>query len=68
LTVLFLALTDKEIFSQAFVFLLAGFETTSALMSFFFYVMVTEPVIQEKIYEEIRQEVGDVSQYNFRDT
>jgi cytochrome P450 len=66
LIVLFLALTDKEILGQAFIFLLAGFETTSALMSFFFYVIITEPVIQEKIYEEIRQEVGDVSQYNFR--
>ncbi|CAF0852129.1 unnamed protein product [Rotaria sordida] len=52
-------LNDKEIFSQALVFLVAGYETTSVLMSFFFYVMATEPVIQEKVYEEIRQELGD---------
>ncbi|CAF1100675.1 unnamed protein product [Rotaria sp. Silwood1] len=52
-------LNDKEIFSQALVFLVAGYETTSVLMSFFFYIMATEPVVQEKVYEEIRQELGD---------
>ncbi|CAF1008271.1 unnamed protein product [Adineta steineri] len=52
-------LSDKEILSQALVFLAAGYETSNVLMSFFFYVMATEPVIQEKIYQEIRQEIGD---------
>jgi cytochrome P450 len=55
-----LALNDKEILGQALVFLVAGYDTTSVLLSFFFYVMATEPVIQEKIYEEIQQELGDV--------
>lgn len=54
------ALTNEEILSQAFVFLVGGYETTSALMSFFFYVMATEPEIQEKIYEEIHREFADV--------
>ena len=44
--------------------MLGGYETTSILMSFFFYVMATESVIQEKVYEEIRQELGDVSEIN----
>jgi cytochrome P450 len=57
-------LTDKEIHSEALVFLVAGSETTSILMSFFFYVMATEPAIQEKVYAEIRQELGDVSESN----
>jgi hypothetical protein len=57
---LILALNDKEIFGQALVFFLAGRETVSMLLSFIFYVMATEPVIQEKVYEEIRQEIGDV--------
>ncbi|CAF1390671.1 unnamed protein product [Adineta steineri] len=52
-------LNDKEIVGQALVFMVAGYETTSVLMSFFFYVMSTEPIIQEKIYEEIRNEIGD---------
>ncbi|CAF3226018.1 unnamed protein product [Rotaria socialis] len=52
-------LNDKEIFAQGLVFLAAGFETTSVLLSFFFYVMATEPIVQEKVYEEIQQELGD---------
>ncbi|UJR23765.1 hypothetical protein I4U23_026742 [Adineta vaga] len=52
-------LNDKEILGQTAVFLVAGYETTSVLLSFFFYVMATEPAIQEKVYEEIRQEIGD---------
>ncbi|CAF3607839.1 unnamed protein product [Rotaria socialis] len=52
-------LTDKEIIGQALIFMIAGYETTSVLMSFFFYIMATEPTIQEKVYEEIRQELGD---------
>ncbi|CAF1037258.1 unnamed protein product [Didymodactylos carnosus] len=52
-------LNDKEILGQALVFMIAGYETTSVLLSFFLYVMSTQPVIQEKVYEEIRQEFGD---------
>ena len=55
-------MNDKEIHGQAFVFFMAGYETTSVLLSFFFYVMATEPVVQEKVYEEIQREIGDVSQ------
>lgn len=60
------ALNDKEIFGQAAVFLVAGYETTSVLMTFFFYVMAIEPATQEKVYDEIRQEIGDVSEMPFR--
>ena len=62
------ALTNEEILSQAFVFLVGGYETTSALMSFFFYVMATQTEIQEKIYDEIRQELGDVNDSAFSAT
>jgi cytochrome P450 len=64
---LLLGLNDKEILGQALIFLVAGFETTSVLMSFFFYVMATEPAIQEKVYDEIRQELGDVRELTIRD-
>ena len=57
---IFVALNDKEILGQALVFLIAGYETTSALLSFFLYVMATHPDIQEKVYDEIRRELGDV--------
>ncbi|UJR23769.1 hypothetical protein I4U23_026745 [Adineta vaga] len=52
-------LNDKEILGQALVFLIAGYETTSVLMSFFFYIMAIQPAIQEKVYHEIQQEIGD---------
>ncbi len=61
---LILALNDKEILAQALIFMIAGAETTSILMSFVFYFMATEPIIQEKVYEEIQQEIGDVSGIN----
>jgi cytochrome P450 family 3 subfamily A len=54
------ALNDKEIIGQALIFLLAGYETVSTLLSFFFYVMATQPEIQEKVYDEIQQEIGNV--------
>ena len=56
-----------EILGQALIFMIAGYETTSVLMSFFFYAMATEPVVQEKIYDEICQELGDVSEFYNRD-
>ena len=56
------ALNDKEIFGQAAVCLVAGYETTSVLLSFFLYTMATEPVIQEKVYEEIRDAFENVSE------
>ena len=40
--------------------MVAGYETSSILMSFFFYAMATEPAIQERVYEEIQREIGDV--------
>ena len=55
-----LALNDKEILGQALIFLFAGQETVSTLLSFFFYVMATESAIQEKVYQEIVQIIGDV--------
>lgn len=62
-----LALNDKEILAQGLVFMIAGYETTSVLLSFFMYVMATEPIIQEKVYEEIRQEIGDVNKTNIKE-
>ena len=50
--VLISALNDKEILGQALIFLLAGYETISTLLSFFLYVMATERTIQEKVDKE----------------
>lgn len=63
---MFLGLNDKEILGQALVFLIAGYETTSVLMSFVFYIMATEPIVQEKVYDEIRRELGGINELNTR--
>ncbi|XP_064612401.1 cytochrome P450 3A9-like [Liolophura sinensis] len=46
-------LTDTEVVAQAFVFLLAGFDTTAAALSFFAYNLAVNPECQEKLIQEI---------------
>ncbi|GFS45437.1 cytochrome P450 3A41 [Nephila pilipes] len=55
-------LTDDEIIANAYVFLLAGYETTATALAFTFYLLIKHPDIQEKLYKEI-EEVEDNS-YN----
>ncbi|XP_077994525.1 cytochrome P450 3A24-like isoform X2 [Glandiceps talaboti] len=45
--------TNEEITAQAFTFFLAGYDTTSTLMSQFAYCMAVNPDIQEKVQSEI---------------
>uniref|UniRef100_A0A1B6JSY8 Cytochrome P450 n=1 Tax=Homalodisca liturata TaxID=320908 RepID=A0A1B6JSY8_9HEMI len=48
-----IVLSDQVLASNAFVFFLAGFETTSSTMSFFLLEMAVNPSIQEAVRNEI---------------
>ncbi|NXW03604.1 CP3AL protein, partial [Fregetta grallaria] len=47
------ALTDSEILSQAFIFIFAGYESTSNTLCFLAYELATHPDVQQKLLEEI---------------
>ncbi|XP_059178255.1 cytochrome P450 3A6-like [Physella acuta] len=46
-------LTEREIVAQSMTFLLAGYETTSAILAYFCHEMAKNPAIQAKLYQEI---------------
>lgn len=50
--------TDSRLASQAFIFFLAGFETSSTTLSFCLYELAVNPDIQTKLREEIDATLG----------
>ena len=46
-------LTEEEIMAQSIVFLLAGYETTAATLTFCTYYLALNPDAQDEIYEEL---------------
>nr|DBA30271.1 TPA: hypothetical protein GDO54_006278 [Pyxicephalus adspersus] len=59
-------LSEDEILGQAFIFLIAGYETTCSLLSFTTYLLATNPQCQEKLLKEVDEfaEKHDVADYN----
>jgi len=59
-------ITDEMIEAQGMVFLLAGFETTANTLGSLIYHVSTNPEVQEKILEEIMDNIGsdDVTHEN----
>lgn len=47
--------SDVEIAAQCFIFLVGGYDTTSNLFNFISYELAVDPVIQERLYEEVRE-------------
>lgn len=52
-------LTQKEIMAQAFLFFLAGYETTSSTLSFTMYMLSVKPECLEKAIQEVDDVLGD---------
>lgn len=46
-------LDEEEILGQAFIFLIAGYETTCSLLSFTTYLLATHPECQEELLREV---------------
>uniref|UniRef100_A0A672U8R0 Cytochrome P450 3A n=1 Tax=Strigops habroptila TaxID=2489341 RepID=A0A672U8R0_STRHB len=45
--------SDKEILSQAFIFIFAGYEPTSNMLCYLAYELATHPDVQQKLLDEI---------------
>lgn len=61
--------SDIEIVAQCFVFFIAGFETTSTLLSFACHEIMENPDIQQRLFEEIelvKQSLGQ-EELNYED-
>ncbi|XP_064102546.1 cytochrome P450 3A6-like [Macrobrachium nipponense] len=50
-------LTTDEVAANAFLLLLAGYETTSAALAFTSYLLAKNPHVQQRLYEEISEHV-----------
>lgn len=46
-------MTDDDFLAQAIVFILAGFTTSSTLLSFLLYELAINPDIQKRLQEEV---------------
>ncbi|XP_017126250.1 probable cytochrome P450 6a14 [Drosophila elegans] len=53
-------LTLEQMAAQAFVFFVAGFETSSSTMSFCLYELAMQPAIQQRLRDEIASVLGNV--------
>ncbi|CAL1286963.1 unnamed protein product [Larinioides sclopetarius] len=52
-------LSDEEIVANAYLFILGGYESTATSLAYTFYLLVTHPEIQEKLYQEIKKAEDD---------
>ena len=55
-----IGLNIDELLGQGFLVFIAGYETTAALLSFLAYVLATHPEVQDKLVQEIDEQIHDV--------
>ncbi|KAK7074868.1 hypothetical protein SK128_024607 [Halocaridina rubra] len=58
-------LSADEVAANAFLLLLAGYETTSSSLCFTAYLLATHPEVQEKLYEEICQNIKEEEELTY---
>ncbi|PVD38376.1 hypothetical protein C0Q70_00990 [Pomacea canaliculata] len=58
------SLTSDEIVSQMMIFFLAGYETTATTLQYMFYNLALYPDVQQKIVDEIQEQIGDAAPTN----
>lgn len=46
---------EQEVVDNAFLFLAAGFETTSNALAYIAYLLAIHPDVQEQVFEEVAQ-------------
>ena len=52
-------LTPEEIQAQAFLFFLAGYDTTSSTLAFLLYSLAVNQECQDKVYQEVTEVIKD---------
>jgi cytochrome P450 family 6 len=53
--VIAIVLDEKTMLANAFIFFLAGFETTASTLSYCLFELSRNPEIQEKLYREVKR-------------
>ena len=55
----FSGLTKDEVLANGAMFFLAGYDTTALAISLLMYLLALNPEMQQKLYEEIDETLGD---------
>uniref|UniRef100_A0A914WYQ7 Uncharacterized protein n=1 Tax=Plectus sambesii TaxID=2011161 RepID=A0A914WYQ7_9BILA len=58
-------LTELEMMSQSFLFLIAGYETTATTLHFALYLLALHPEIQDRVVDEINTVVGEANEMSY---
>lgn len=57
--------SDLKIISNAILFFIAGYETTSTLLTWTSYALVMNPHVQETLYQELKQAYDENGNFNY---
>lgn len=61
-------MSEREIVAQSLTFLLAGYETTSAVLAFLTHLLARHPEVQSRVSDEILNKIGKVRYFLFQES